>query len=100
MKPSDYFRRNIAVGASVLARREVEEREAIGVESIMWGNDFPHPEGSWPGTRDSRIEALHGIPEADVAAILGGTAVRFYDLDVEKLAPIVARIGPEQSEFE
>ena len=100
MKPSDYFRRNIAVGASVLARREVEEREAIGVESIMWGNDFPHPEGSWPGTRDSRIESLHGIPEADVAAILGGNAVRFYGLDVEKLAPIVARIGPEQSEFE
>lgn len=29
MSPSDYFRRNVADGASVLARREVDERAAI-----------------------------------------------------------------------
>ena len=100
LKPSDYFRRNVAVGASVLARREVEMRAEIGIESILWGSDYPHPEGSWPATHDSRIEALRGIPQADIAAILGGNAVRFYKLDAEKLAPIAARIGPEQKFFE
>ena len=84
----------------MLARREVEERDAIGVETIMWGSDYPHPEGSWPETDASRTEALRGVGESAVAAILGGNAVRFYGLDVEKLAPIAARIGPEQSRFE
>ncbi len=99
LRPSDYFRRNVAVGASVLARREVEMRAAIGVGSIQWGSDYPHPEGTWPATRDARIEALRGVPQDEIAAMLGGNAVRFYGLDAEKLAPIVARIGPEQSLF-
>lgn len=99
MAPSDYFRRNVAVGASVLARREVEERASIGLESIMWGSDYPHPEGSWPQTSTSRRDALKGVPESDVAAILGLNAARFYDLDVQALTPIVDRIGPDQSAF-
>lgn len=98
-KPSHYFRRQVAIGASVLHRREIDERETIGVETMMWGSDYPHPEGTWPHTQDKRVEVLSGIPEADIAAILGGNAVRFYDLDVEKLAPLAARIGPEQSLF-
>jgi len=100
LKPSEYFYRNAAVGASVLARREAEDREAIGLECLMWGSDYPHPEGAWPTTQKQMVDSLHGLPEADIAAILGGNAVRFYGLDAEKLAPIVARIGPEKKLFE
>jgi predicted TIM-barrel fold metal-dependent hydrolase len=100
MQPSDYFRRNVCVGASTLVRREIDERETIGVESIMYGSDYPHPEGSWPQTGSIRSRLLEGVPEADIAAILGGNAARFYGLDVEALAPLVERIGPEQSAFE
>ena len=32
--------------------------------------------------------------------MLGGNAARFYGFDSEKLAPLVARIGPERSEFQ
>ncbi|MEE2665107.1 MAG: amidohydrolase family protein [Myxococcota bacterium] len=98
--PSETFHDCVAVGASVLARREVELREEIGTRCIMWGSDYPHPEGSWPDTRDEMVTALRGLPEAEIAAILGGNAARFYDLDTEKLAPLVARIGPEQSLFD
>jgi hypothetical protein len=31
--------------------------------------------------------------------MLGGNAARVYGFDVEKLAPLVARIGPEKSAF-
>ena len=98
--PSQTFHDCVAVGASVLARREVELREEIGTRCIMWGSDYPHPEGSWPDTRDEMVAALRGLPEADIAAILGGNAARFYGLDTEKLAPLVARIGPEQNLFD
>ena len=50
MKPSEYFERNCWVGASTPTPSEVARRERIGLNSLMWGNDFPHPEGTWPHT--------------------------------------------------
>ena len=67
--------------------------------NIMWGTDYPHPEGSWPETREQMLETFRGLPEAEIAAMLGGNAARVYGFDVEKLAPLAARIGPEKSAF-
>jgi predicted TIM-barrel fold metal-dependent hydrolase len=99
MKPSDYFRRNVFLGASCMPRQESEARHEIGLANIMWGSDYPHPEGSWPYTRDQMVTTFKGLPEDEVAAMLGGNAVRVYGFDAEKLAPLVARIGPEKSLF-
>jgi hypothetical protein len=65
----------------------------------MWGTDYPHPEGSWPYTRKQMHETFEGLPEDEIAAMLGGNAAAFYGVDTEKLAPRAARIGPEKSEF-
>jgi predicted TIM-barrel fold metal-dependent hydrolase len=99
MSPADYFRRNVRVGASCMPRREAELRHQIGVGSIMWGTDYPHPEGSWPHTRDQLLGTFHDLPEDEIARMLGGNAAEFYGVDTEKLAPLVARIGPEKSAF-
>jgi len=99
MKPSEYFDRNVFYGASCMPRREAETREAIGVANIMWGSDYPHPEGTWPETEAQMHEAFDGLPEADVEAMLGRNAARVYGLDVEKLETIAARIGPEKASF-
>ncbi len=99
MKPSEYFRRNIRVGSSVMSRREAEMRHEIGMSTLMWGTDYPHPEGSWPTTQKIMIETFHGLPEDEIAAILGGPAAEFYGFDTEKVAPLVERIGPERSLF-
>ena len=99
LKPSEYFRRNVFLGASCMPRREVELRHEIGLANIMWGSDYPHPEGSWPYTRSQMVESFHGVPKDELAAMLGGNAVELYGFDREKLAPLVARIGPEESAF-
>lgn len=99
MKPSEYFRRNIRVGSSAMSRREAELRHEIGLEVIMWGSDYPHPEGTWPRTRDMMVEVLGGLPEADIEAILGGNAVDFYGFDTDELGPLAEKIGPERSLF-
>jgi predicted TIM-barrel fold metal-dependent hydrolase len=98
-KPSEYFRSNVFVGASCMARREVERRHEIGLENILWGSDYPHPEGTWPMTRRHLLETFCGVPEDELAAMLGGNAARVYGFDLEKLGPLVARIGPEKSAF-
>jgi predicted TIM-barrel fold metal-dependent hydrolase len=100
MSPADYFRRNVRVGASCMPRREAELRYEIGVDSIMWGSDYPHPEGAWPFTRQQMHDTMDGLPEDEIGKMLGENAAEFYALDTEKLAPIVARVGPEKSSFQ
>jgi hypothetical protein len=80
-------------------RSEVEQRHKIGLETIMWGTDYPHPEGSWPHTHEELREVFTGLPDDEIGAMLGGNAARFYRFDTEKLAPLVARIGPKKSDF-
>jgi predicted TIM-barrel fold metal-dependent hydrolase len=99
LKPSEYFRRNVFLGSSCMPRREVEMRHQIGLGNIMWGSDYPHPEGSWPETSKQMLESFHGVPEGELAAMLGGNAAEVYGFDTGKLAPLVARIGPEKSAF-
>ena len=99
MAPSDYFRRNIAVGASCVPRADLELRAAIGLDQIMWGSDYPHPEGTWPNTAEYLRTTFAGFPEADGRKILGDNAVQFYGLDRDKLQQVADRIGPDASIF-
>lgn len=99
MKPSEYFARNIGVGASCIPRCDVETRDELGVDKMMWGSDYPHPEGTWPQTESILDEVFKGFPEADVRAILGGNAVNWYDLDRDALQAIAADIGPAAARF-
>jgi predicted TIM-barrel fold metal-dependent hydrolase len=100
MKPSEYFRRNVRVGSSAMSRREAELRHQIGLQTIMWGSDYPHPEGTWPLTQQMMVEVFRGLPDAEIEAMLGGNAADFYGFDRAALAPLVARIGPEKRLFQ
>lgn len=94
MRPSGYFDRNCFIGASNTHRRELERRYEIGVGNLMWGNDFPHPEGTWPHTAEFLHRAFSDIPEDEARAMLGRTAAEVYGFDVEKLQPLVDEFGP------
>ena len=98
--PAETFRKNIKIGASCMSRREAELRHAIGIKILMWGSDYPHPEGAWPVTRQQQLDSFRGMPEDEIGAMLGGNAVEFYGLDEEKLAPLAACIGPEKVRFQ
>ncbi len=94
MRPSDYFDRNCGLGAANTRRRDLTKRYEIGVGNIMWGNDFPHPEGTWPHTREWLRDAFHDIPVDETRQILGLNAAEFYGFDVDALQPIADEIGP------
>jgi len=78
MSPVEYFRRNCAIGASCMPRSDADMRDQIGMAQMMWGSDYPHPEGSWPFTADPMITTFKGLPDDDIAAMLGGNAIAFY----------------------
>ena len=87
MQPSDYFDRNIKIGSSNTRRREIGRRYEIGVDNIMWGNDFPHPEGTWPYTREFLKERFWDVPIDETERMLGLNHADFYGFDVERAAP-------------
>jgi len=70
----------------------------VGVSNMMWGSDFPHPEGTFPHTREMVRRRFKDVPEVDARRVLGLNAAELYGLDVDALAPLVERIGPRLSE--
>jgi len=92
--PSEYFATSCWVTASFMTREDCVERDRIGVERIMWGSDFPHDEGTFPFSAEAIRHTFAGLPEAEVRAMLAGTAADLYRFDLAALAPIADRIGP------
>src|SRR5579875_2582122 len=97
--PSEYFRRQCWIGATNVTRPELEMRHAIGVEKLMWGSDYPHLESQWPHTREKLHEVMKGFPAQEVLAMVGGNAVEAYELDLQRLAPVVEQVGPAVTEI-
>ena len=75
-------------------KAEVEMRHELGVETILFGRDYPHPEGTWPNTREWLRDAFGDVPADELRLMLGENAIRFWNLDRPRLGEIAWRIGP------
>lgn len=64
MKPSEYWRRQgyTTFQAETSGPRMVD---MIGEDNILWGSDYPHPDGVWPDSRQT-IERHLGHLDADM----------------------------------
>jgi predicted TIM-barrel fold metal-dependent hydrolase len=92
--PSEYWHSNGLTSLSFVHKAEVEMRHEIGVETITFGRDYPHTEGTWPNTADWMSDAFAGVPDDELRMMLGENAIRFLGLDRAHLAQIAARVGP------
>lgn len=97
-RPSEYWADHCAVAPSSPRPHEIAGRAGVGVPNLLFGADFPHPEGTWPNTREWLRTAFAGVPEDELRLILGGNAVRVYGLDEAKLTAVADRIGLRVSE--
>jgi predicted TIM-barrel fold metal-dependent hydrolase len=97
-RPSHYVDTNCSFAASTPGADEIRRRHEIGVGNLLWGNDLPHPEGTYPHTRKWIAERFRDVPTDETAQILGTNAATLYRLDVATLQPIVDRIGPTPTE--
>jgi predicted TIM-barrel fold metal-dependent hydrolase len=98
LRPGDYVDRNCFFAASTPGADEISRRHEIGVDNLLWGNDLPHPEGTYPHTRKWIAERFRAVPEDETAKILGLTAAALYRVDVDAVADIAARIGPSHAD--
>ena len=77
MKPSDYWRRQCRATYQT-DRIGIKLLDEIGVENIMWGSDFPHPDGVWPDSRIYIERELGHLPPAARHRIVCANAAELY----------------------
>jgi len=78
MPPSAYWRRQCfaTYQTDPVGVKLVDE---LGVETIMWGSDFPHPDGIWPDSREYIQRELGHLPPDIRHQIICGNAARLYN---------------------
>jgi predicted TIM-barrel fold metal-dependent hydrolase len=57
-----------------------------GVSPLLWGNDFPHPESTYPNSNKVLDALLEGVDERDAVAMTSGNAARLFGFDERILA--------------
>ena len=79
MKPSEYWRRQFyatyqtdPVGIRLL--------DLLGEDNVMWGSDFPHPDGIWPDSQDFIERELSGVSPEVRRKITRDTAMKLYGI--------------------
>ncbi len=77
MRPSEYWYRQCyatyqsdPVGVKLL--------DELGEDNIMWGSDFPHPDGVWPDSQEYIQKELGHLPEATRKKIVCDNAAKLY----------------------
>jgi predicted TIM-barrel fold metal-dependent hydrolase len=89
LKPSEYVKRNVRVQFAD-DRMAVQARHITGVDTIFWGNDYPHAEGTWLGSQAVIEEQMFDVPDDERAKMLGGTLASIVGIDTStKYAPDV-----------
>ena len=77
MKPSDYWRRQCAATYQT-DRIGIKLLDELGVENVMWGSDFPHPDGIWPDSQAFIDRELGHLPENVRRKIVCDNALTLY----------------------
>lgn len=81
--PSEYYRAHCFASFG-------EDRAAIALveefaleDNLMWANDYPHHEGSWPHSAEALYRTLgNGLQESTRAKLLGLNAARAFNIPV------------------
>ena len=79
MPPSEYWKRQCyatyqtdPIGVKLL--------DDLGEDNVMWGSDFPHPDGIWPDSKEYIQRELGHLPAAQRRKVVCETAGKLYGL--------------------
>jgi len=77
MKPSEYWHRQ-CYATYQSDRVGIKLIDDIGEDNIMWGSDFPHPDGIWPDSREYIQREMGHLPERSRRKIICDNAAKLY----------------------
>ena len=78
--PSDFMHRNVFITFQD-DDLGIRMRDIIGVDNLLFGNDYPHHNGTWPRSRQMLEQFMVDCTEEEKAKIAGGNALRVYNIE-------------------
>jgi hypothetical protein len=77
--PSEYWKRQFYATFED-DRAGILTREMVGVGNLMWANDYPHLDSTWPCSDQILDEILYDVPSEQRRAITHDNAAALYGL--------------------
>jgi predicted TIM-barrel fold metal-dependent hydrolase len=86
LRASEYFLRqgHVTITDDAVALANIQL--IGGADRVLWGNDYPHDEGTWPKSRRMIERIQDALSPEDAHKILCGNAARVYGFDLDYLA--------------
>ena len=82
MLPSEFFRAHgFASFQEDAPGLDLAERYGV-MDCLMWGNDYPHHEGTWPHSAEAIERTMPRLTDDQRAKVLGLNAARLFRFDV------------------
>ena len=81
MKPTEYWHRQCR---ATYQSDEIGIRllDILGEDNVMWGSDFPHPDGVWPDSQSFIERELGHLTDETRYKIVCGNAAKLYGFDL------------------
>ena len=83
LMPSEYVQRQFHVSFQD-DPVAVACRHITGLSTIMWGNDYPHAEGTFRGSQELLASLMAGVPDDERKAMVGGTLGHLLGLRADR----------------
>ncbi len=82
--PSGYIKSNVFMTFQddYMAWRNAEH---MNYKQLLWANDYPHSDSTWPGSQELLARHAKGIPPEQVRAILRENTAGLFSLPLDKI---------------
>lgn len=80
LQPSEYFKRQ-GWGTFLEDKVAIDTLDYIGVDKLMWSNDWPHDEGTYLESQDIIKRLIGHLPYETQKKLLHDNAAKLYSLD-------------------
>lgn len=86
MLPSDYFRQNVTI-CFTEDPGLVSLRDFVGIDNLVWGDDFPHAESTYPMSDQILDRLFDGVAEAERHRITVTNGAKLYNIALPDAEP-------------
>lgn len=98
-KPSEYFAENIYVTfQDDWSAFGAAKAGLINVDRVMWANDFPHSDSTWPWSQPLLANQVKDFPADKLDRILYKNVAELYDIDLSTIEANKANLDPNQAQ--
>ena len=82
-KPSEYWYRQMYASYQQ-DQTGIDMIEKVGVHNVMWGSDFPHPDGVWPDSREFLQRQLGHLPDSQRRKLVYENVAKLYGFPMKR----------------